>query len=288
MAAKKKFKFAIFLPRFEQIEYWKSQITGVRKAEEEFSKFGIELVYFYYDFNVFSFKESVEKVLEFDCDGLLFAPIFHLESISFLDRYIEKKIPVVMIDSDIQNDIPHLYIGQDAFKSGYLAGRLTSFAVKEQREVLIVKITREIESTSVYLQRIKGFYAYFEENPLLNNFKFTELTIKESDIDKLDVSQFANTSSIFIPNSRAYMVARFLEEHNVKGVRVIGYDLLEENIKYLNSGSIDFLINQKPEEQGYQAIQYLYKKVILHEEFASNIIIPLEIIVKENYITPNK
>ena len=287
LAAKKKFKFAVFLPKFKEIEYWKSQIVGVKKAEEEFKKFGIQLEYFYYDFDPISFKNTISKVIDFECNGLLFAPIFHKESIAFLDLYAKKQLPVVMIDSDIQNEMPHFYIGQDAFKSGYLAGRLISFAVKDQRKVLIIKITRDIESTSVYLQRIKGFYSYFEENPSITNFEFSELNVKESDINNLHVDMFADTSSIFIPNSRAYIIARFLEQHHIKGIRIIGYDLLEDNIKYLNSGSIDFLINQKPEEQGYLAVQYLYKKVVLQEDFTSNIIIPLEIIVKENYIRPD-
>ena len=272
------------MPKFEHLEYWESQIKGVEKAGEEFSKFGVELVFFFYDFKIKSFNNTISSVLDFDCDGLLFAPIFHKESMDFLDLYGEKNLPVVMIDSDIENKIPHFYIGQNAFKSGYLAGRLISFAVKEKREVLIIKITRDIESTSVYLQRIKGFYTYFEENPELTNFKFSEVTIKDSAIDQLDLKTFENISSIFVPNSRAYIVAQFLEQQNIKGIRIIGYDLLQENIKYLNSGGIDFLINQKPEEQGYQAVHSLYKKVILQEEFSSNIIIPMEIIVKENYI----
>lgn len=189
-----------------------------------------------------------------------------------------------MIDSNIKTEIPHFFIGQDAFKSGYLAGRLISFAVKSKREVLIIKITREIESTSVYLQRIKGFYSYFEENPDLSNFNFSEITIKDSDIDQLNIEMFQNINSIFVPNSRAYIVARFLEAQNLKKIRIIGYDLLEENIKYLNSGIIDFLINQKPEEQGYQGIQSLYKRVVLQEDLLPFNYIPLEIIIKENYV----
>jgi LacI family transcriptional regulator len=94
---------------------------------------------------------------------------------------------------------------------------------------------------------------------------------------------FKNSSSIFVPNSRAYIVAQFLEQQNIKGIRIIGYDLLKENIAYLNSGVIDFLINQKPEEQGYMGINYLYKKIILQESLEATHFMPLDIIVKENY-----
>lgn len=282
LASNKKSKIAVFLPKFEKLDYWESQLKGIKKAEQEFGKFGIELHYFLYDFDSISFQKMFAKVLDFECEGLLFSPIFHDESLLFLKEYNKKNTPVVMIDSDIKNEIPHFYIGQDAFKSGYLAGRLISFAVKNEHNVLIVKIAKEIDSTSVYLQRIKGFYTFFEDHPELTNFSFSETTIS-SDASQLTLDMFENISSIFVPNSRASIVAKFLDQQNIKGIRIIGYDLSKENIEYLNSGVIDFLINQKPEEQGYTGVNYLYKKIILHENLDSVHFIPLDIIVKENY-----
>ncbi len=283
LASNKKCKIAVFLPKSEKLEYWESQINGVKKAADDFAKFGVELHYFLYDFDSVSFQEKFSEVIDFECDGLLFSPIFHEESVVFLEKYKKKDTTVVMIDSDIKDKIPHYYIGQDAFKSGYLAGRLISFAVKNERNVLIVKIAREIDSTSIYLQRIKGFYTFFDEHPELTNFNFSEITINDSDASQLTLKMFEDISSIFVPNSRAYIVAQFLEEQKIRGIRIIGYDLLKENITYLNSGIIDFLINQKPEEQGYMGISYLYKKIILHENIDPTHFIPLDIIVKENY-----
>lgn len=283
LASNKKCKIAVFLPKFSKLEYWESQLNGVKKAATDFGKFGIELEYFLYDFNSVSFQKMFSKVLDFECDGLLFSPIFHEESLVFLEEFKKKDIPVVMIDSDIKDKIPHYYIGQDAFSSGYLAGRLISFAVKNERNVLIVKLAKEIDSTSVYLQRIKGFYTFFEEHPELTNFSFSEITIKNPDGKQLTLEMFKNVSSVFVPNSRAYIVAQFLEQQNINGIRIIGYDLLKENVSYLNSGIIDFLINQKPEEQGYMGINYLYKKIILHENLEDTHFMQLDIIVKENY-----
>ena len=219
---------------------------------------------------------------------MLFAPIFYEESVRFLKDYEEKDIPVVMIDSNISSNDQHAYVGQDAFQSGYLAGRLISFAVKNERQVLVFKITREIESTSVYLQRINGFYSFFKDHDELNNFKFSEITIKDSGIDQLNLDMFSGINSVFVPNSRAYIVARFLDQNHIKGVRIIGYDLLKENIEYLNKGVIDFLINQRPEEQGYMAINHLYKKLVLQETVEKTHYIPLEIILKENYFPARK
>jgi LacI family transcriptional regulator len=63
----------------------------------------------------------------------------------------------------------------------------------------------------------------------------------------------------------------------------VGYDLLKKNIQFLEDETIEFLINQKPEEQGYRGISHLYKKVVLNEEVEETFYMPLEIILKENY-----
>jgi LacI family transcriptional regulator len=145
-----------------------------------------------------------------------------------------------------------------------------------------MKITREIESTSVYLQRIKGFHSFFKEKKELLNYTFSEISIKDSEYNTLSKEMFKSIDSIFVPNSRVYIVAKFLKENNLNGIRVVGYDLLKNNLEYLNDGKIDFLINQKPEDQGYLGISHLYKKLVLKEEIEITNYIPLEIIVKEN------
>lgn len=283
LAFNKKFHFVVFLPKNEGLEYWQAPIDGIEKASEEFSRFGVSIDYHFYKYDSASFKKMAAKVLELDCDGLLFAPIFKEDSILFLDEFKKKKIPVVMIDSNIKEIEGVSYIGQDAHQSGYLAGRLISFAKKNENKVLIIKITREIENTSVYLQRIKGFYSFFEDHKELTNFKFTEIKIKDSDVKKLDTKMFEGVDSVFIPNSRIHIVAQFLKEKNIKGIRIVGYDLLKQNIQFLEDGTVDFLINQKPEEQGYRGISHLYKKLVLKEEVEEIYYMPLEIIIKENY-----
>lgn len=188
-----------------------------------------------------------------------------------------------MIDSNIKEADNFAYIGQDAFQSGYLAGRLVCYNSASENNVLIIKITREIESTSVYLQRIKGFYSFFEDHQGIANFKFSEITLKDSGQKQLNVKMFEGINTIFIPNSRSYIVAEFLSKNNLKNIVLVGYDLLEENVKYLKEGVINFLINQKPEQQGYLGVEYLYKKIILKENVQNTHYMPLEIIIKENY-----
>ncbi len=270
------------------MEYWAAPVLGVKKAAEEFERFGVQIDYFYYEYSSSAFKKLAKKVLEKDFDGLLFAPIFYDESLLFLKEFVKKNISIVMIDSNIPEIEGLDYIGQDAYQSGYLAGKLISFGIKTENKVLIIKITREIESTSVFLQRINGFYSFFKDTLGLPNFKFSEISLKDSESNKLTQKMFDGINSVFVPNSRVYIVAKFLKENNLNEIRVVGYDLLKQNLEYLNENHIDFLINQKPEEQGYLGINHLYKKLVLKEEIKLTHYIPLEIIVKENAVSLKK
>ncbi len=259
---------------------------GISKAAEELANFGVTIDYFFFDYKTTSFNKIANKVLKLEYDGLLYAPIFYEESVSFLTEYKKKNIPIVLIDSNLPEIEDVAYIGQDSYQSGYLGGKLISYGIKTDSNVLILIITRNVESTTrtnVFLQRIKGFYSYFEEKKHLPKFNFTEISIKYDTENQLTKNMFDGIDCVFIPNSRVYIVAKFIKENNLKDIRVVGYELLKQNLEYLNDGIIDFLIHQKPEEQGYMGIGHLYKKVVLKESVNDLHYMPLEIIVQENY-----
>ena len=284
LALNKKFKIAVCIPKNNQLEYWKLPIIGIQKGAEEYKNSGISIDYFYYDYNSLSFMKTCGKLLKAEFDGLIIAPIFHNESLFFLNEFKKKNIPIILIDSNIENIPNRTYIGQDAYQAGVLSGKLISIGLTNKKvNLLIVKINKEIDDTSIYLQRIKGFYSYFENKIEYKNYKFNEVNIEQFSKGKITKQMFEGIDAIFVPNSRAYIIAEFVMKNNIKGVNIVGYDLLEKNIEYLNNGVINFLINQNPEHQGYLGVCNLYKKLVLKEEINIENYMPLEIIVKENY-----
>ena len=60
------------------------------------------------------------------------------------------------------------------------------------------------------------------------------------------------------------MIADFHQNNN-KNVKVIGFDLVDQNITAMKKGTIDFLISQRPIFQGEMAVEtffnhFIYKK----------------------------
>jgi LacI family transcriptional regulator len=91
-----------------------------------------------------------------------------------------------------------------------------------------------------------------------------------------------NIKGIFVTNSQVYYLGRVLEQFQINGIRVIGHDLIKENIEFLKKGFVDFLICQRPEEQGYRAILTLFDHLVLRKDVNSENYTSIDIITKEN------
>jgi LacI family transcriptional regulator len=88
---------------------------------------------------------------------------------------------------------------------------------------------------------------------------------------------------IFVTNASTHPAAAYIKSRSTEGkIHVIGYDLIDENIRYLREGVIDFLISQQPERQGYEGITALYRHVVLKEAVPKQVMMQIDIVTSEN------
>ena len=90
-------------------------------------------------------------------------------------------------------------------------------------------------------------------------------------------------TTVFVTNSRVFLVAKFVEKKGLRDIMLIGYDYIAENIQCLKDGKINFLICQKPEQQGYRGVMSLYHHLILKIPVTQIDYMPIDIITRENY-----
>jgi LacI family transcriptional regulator len=93
-------------------------------------------------------------------------------------------------------------------------------------------------------------------------------------------------------NSKAYLISEYLQELDKNDFRLIGYDLLEQNVEFLKNGNnIQFLIAQQPHQQGYRAVTSLCDHLIFHKEVEQINYMPIDLLCAENidyYTSLNK
>jgi len=282
--------FAILIPEIsDETEFWIAPLNGIEKAELEIRSYGVKIEKFFFDQNDRStFVSQTKKILKSEIDGVLLAPSFIEESIAFTTACRTKGIPYVLFNSDIPNHDSLCYIGPELFHSGYLAARLANYALRDSGKILVVNISRDIDNQHHLLRKEEGFRAYFKDHA--TNIEIIKTDIRQTDYESIAMEltllfkQHTNLKAVFVTNSRVFSVARFLEVSKEKELLLIGFDFLDENIKYLKNGIIDFLICQKPQEQGYRGIMALYQHLILNEKIDKAYFMPIDIISKENYL----
>jgi LacI family transcriptional regulator len=290
LASKKTYSFALLFPEPVSAEaYWNKPMVGVRKAFQEIQQYGINInIHLFRQSDPETFKKEAGLILQSNPEGVVLAPFFSRESIEFITELKKREIPYVFIDSNIKGSEKLSYIGQDSFQSGMLAAKLLDYSIPENATILVVHFAKERDNLNHLAQREKGFYEYFQTKKSADNKNLITLEIADPTNQEnlnLILEQLKNNpdiKGIFVTNSQVHYLARMLEQNDISGIRVIGHDLITENISFLKKGIVDFLICQRPEEQGYSAIISLFENIVLKKEVKNENYTSIDIITKEN------
>lgn len=281
------YEIAVIIP--EQTDYnpyWSQHLAGIKQAQINVRQYGVEIETIYFDqADEKSFKKAVNKFLSNGFRALVLVPIFQKESEALLKECHLRDLPVVCIDTDIKVDGKLSFIGQNAYESGRLAGKMMSWNLSKTDKVLITHITRHKDIHFNFQNRENGFKDY-----LTKEFKLPEENIINLKTEGVDGSRLSKEieqtliahdgiKGLYCPNTRGFKVAKALKKADLF---VIGYDLVLDNVKALKEGKIDILISQQPEKQCQDAIDILYKKIVINQDPNTAINVPLDILLKEN------
>ena len=282
LASKKKLRLAILLPNANSDnEYWYFPQVGIKKALNEIHDHGPVVHQLSFDQgNRKQFLDQLEKLESLEYDGLLSAAIFPDELGEFIDCHRKSK-SIILVDTNIPGSGID-FVGQDAIKSGHVAGRLIELltATYDKSKILIPKLVSNPQSMPILLKRIEGFKQYFKsaENPPVINEVTITIRSHQKSIPELQEILSQGYQAVFVPNSRSYLVS----ENTPTKINMIGYDLIDQNVKLLSEGGIDFVISQQPERQGYMAVMRLFNKLIGKTNSTIQYHLPIDILMKEN------
>jgi len=290
LASKKTTQIAIVIPdSSDNNPYWKKPVLGIEKAANELANFNIEIIFEYFDASSeTSFKNVLQKVSDENPDGIVLNPIFSSIALHFISIFNSRNIPYVFIDVDLKGVGKLGYFGQDAEQSGVVSGKLMSISTVKNPKILIVKQSKKKVFSQHIESRVIGFSKYFKEQVDSKNYSIVTIEI---DLDDEQEPEFSLNNAfkihktfdgVFVPNSRVFKVADFIEKMELKNMVTIGFDLVNQNLCHLEKGNISFLISQKPEDQAYNAIMALFDNLIMNRKVQKTTYSPIDIIIKEN------
>jgi len=283
------YNFAALIPSHIHDNFWLGPKQGIERAEQDLKTYGVQVEQFVFDpQSVEDYVKKAEEITQQKPDGILLSPLFYKETLAFFEKWTNEKIPFVLFNTHIAEYDPLSYIGQDSYQSGLVAGKLVHYGQPGPCSILIAHIDEEISNAQHLVKKESGFRNYFTQNNLDHQYNIVRVELNRSSqsgfIKKLDevIEKTLDLKQIYVTTSQAYDVAKYLEQRHITDIKLIGYDLVPQNLHYLKKGSISFLINQNPKGQGFWGIYQLAEHVVFKREVAILKYLPLDIVTLEN------
>jgi LacI family transcriptional regulator len=227
-----------------------------------------------------------QKVYEANPDGILIAPIFYHEALPIFELFRTSEIPFILFNTNIPEAKPLGFIGQNLYQSGRVGAELMNLGQTRSGTLAVLHIDEDIHDSVHLLDKERGFREYFAERSKLD-FSIVDFILNVKDpsfADRLtELLSDEALRGIFVSTSKGTAVAaKFLEKSGKRDIRMVGYDMLEENLRYLRNGTIDFLINQNPKRQAFLGISHLVNHLMFKKSMPATDLFPLEIISQQN------
>lgn len=286
-------KISIVLPDAKKDAFWDAPFQGISKAAKSIADYGITLDIHFFDlFDSNSYSAAFEKATYNRPDAILVAPVYLKETFSYIQISKQNNIPIVCINSEIDSNDLLSFLGQDSFQSGVLAGKLFDLQKTERSQIIVITQGHNSNNAIHIKKKIEGLKYYNIQNSC--GFEIIDMHIEDFLNEKLLEEKsmhikenFKNLKGIFFSNSRAY---NFIDKTNIvnelkDNVTIIGYDLIDQNIRLLKENKIDFILHQKPEMQGYFGLMSLFDYFILNKDIERKQYLPIDIVVKENLLS---
>ena len=275
----KSFNIAVLMPRSsKEIPYWSQHEIGFKTVAEELEPYGFNLERFYFNQNhEASFKNQTTKILKESFDGIFMVPVFYEKTVQFLKDCKKKKTPVIFFDSTFPNLEYLAFIGQDAEDSGFIAADLLNRCIPDKAAFLIITIKKKDDNHRQFSTREEGFKSFFKSKKrklITYENNMQDGGMLHAELEAL-LKKNSSIKGIFVTNGVDKVAEVLNNLHTKNQYRLMGYDLIEENVAYLKNGTIDFLISQQPHLQSYQGIKYFYDYLVLKQPIKKEYFLPI-------------
>lgn len=290
LAAKKKYSFLCLIPYYIEHDYWHSVVGGIERARQELRPFNVSIDYLcYHHGDEKSYQEACLSIKENNVDAVLISPNFREETLALTAYLQENKIAYAFVDFNMEEAKALTYIGQDSYKSGYIAAKILmrNYSAGEGQELVLFLSNNKDNPAEIQMQRrLDGFMSYIAEE--YNNLVIHEVVLNKSDQESnqqtLDEFFQAHPKALLgvVFNSRVYQLGEYLRHAGRSMKGLIGYDLLKANVDLLKSGDVHYLIGQRPGLQGYCGVKALCDHVVFKKSVEPVKYMPIDILIKEN------
>lgn len=285
----KSIKLAAVIPFSKEGEYWWLIKEGLDRGLKEYNDIAITCHYSYFDqLDSFSCTKAFNQILEGDFSAVIIAPTFVEETKIFCEELDNRSVPYVFVDGTLSGTQPIATYMANQDSCGRLMARMIDAFTPVWGGVAIFLPKRVgVQMSNNSLARKESFINHYASiNP---DRSLTECyyTVDNPEVSAEEMRDFLdgnpNIKGIAVMISTGYVVSDALSAINRDDIIVGGYDITLGNERCIKDGTLTFVINQHPEQQGFNAIESVLH-FLIYGNLDSSIQnqFPIDVVLREN------
>lgn len=258
-AQKKKLRLGVILFSLEN-PFFIDVLEGVNEKSDELAGYNCTVIVKEIAFGVEEQLKAIDELIAEDINGIALAPYNDERIRKRINKLYDANIPVVTLNTDIENSKRIAYVGSHYMRSGQTAAGLMHLMTQGALKVGIVTGSSNI---LCHTERIAGFtdtlHSYHRDSTIINIIenhddefesyeKTTELLTKHPDINAL-----------FFAAGGVYGGCRSVTSLGLAGkIRIIAFDKVPTTKELLEKEVIAATICQQPKVQGSKPLDLLF------------------------------
>lgn len=279
----------IFIPKVidEDNDFWKLLIEGAQMAAAE-NQIELTIVATETENDCEGQNELIEWAIAQKPDAILLTPCSYTRTTLYAKKVKEQGIPLILVDSAVDEDIADTVITTDNVKLGEVEGNYMKQHVTDQSQIAIIG---HVEGSSTAIEREKGVRMGLGEY----EDKIVDVVFCDSDYDKAYnlmmglIEKYPGIDLVAGLNEySAVGAARAIKEKKLHDrIRVVGIDSSLEEIQLLEEGIFEIIVIQNPFKMGYLGVDAAQKilngeKVLKHIDSGCELISNDSVYTEEN------
>lgn len=282
-ARKKNLKLGVVLLGLGAV-FYDDILTGIRAKSEELSDYNCSVLVRHTDYSLRQQLDAIDELVAEGINGLALSPYNDPAVREKINALNDLGIPVVTLNTDIENSKRIAYIGSHFYRTGETAGGLMRLMTHDRVNVGIISGSRDI---LCHTERIAGFRSAIASCDRIRIVDIVNHNDDEEESYRLTSSllnEHPEINALYFTAGGVYGGCRAVtdtERH--ADMTVITYDVVSTTREYIEKGLIAATICQQPFLQGYKPLEILFAYLTAGELPAvENDYVDIDIRIKEN------
>lgn len=250
----------VYIPKVidETNDFWTALISGASTAADEYGV-KLEVVAPSSETDAEGQNELIREIMEREKkpDALLISPVSYTRSTELLKKVKAAGVTIVMIDSDVDEELEALNISTDNLEAGEKLGQYTAQLLEDGQRVAVIG---HVEDSSTAIEREKGFRKGMGEK----EDAYAEVVYCGSQYGRAYelalelMEKYPDLGVIAGLNEYSAMgAARAIRDKGVGDrISMVGIDSSQEGISLMEQGILKGVVIQKPFKMGYLGVKY--------------------------------